>query len=346
MARRLLRYRIGDARVTQLDLDREGEDSIFTYGHLFEYLKAKGYINDDHYMQTEDGNNIEPDEQIDFNIDLGVIRFEWNVIAIYVKDLETTQQIRAGYHSTIGDIKKTYNAETNKRVEKLSFKGRELVDTETLISKGIQDGDILQGRFNVIVADQKCELSTAVPVFEFSTVRDLKDSYAAISRRILTPGSMIRYAQAILNDDSSLDDCGIKDMSEVEYENPNYSIVIRDELEDASLTTTLTVCDSDTVAQVKERFSREMRQALVPGDKLVFNGVNLEDDDMLFQHSITLDSELLLSREDSSRALVYECAECGADVRLKKSEPIRCRYCGCRVVFKKRTSRPCQYVAR
>lgn len=116
---------------------------------------------------------------------------------------------------------------------------------------------------------------------------------------------------------------------------------------------------------------------MVAGDKLVFNGMNLEDQDKLFQHGITQDSELLLSREDSSRALIYECGgtemvillltltqsalDCGTDIRLKRHEPIRCRFCGCRIVYKKRTTRrncilsielfltissACQYVAR
>jgi hypothetical protein len=259
-------------------------------------------------MQTEEGANIDPDDNIDFSAELGVIRFEWNAVNVYVKDQDSTQVIRAGLHSTIGSIKESYTQETNRRVEHLSFKGRELKDEETLETAGIREGDTLKGKIVVLVSDPKCEQSTSVPVYEFSLVRDLKDAYASVAKRILTGGSLIRYENHILNDDHTLDYCGIRDMSTVEYENPSYSIVIRDELEDASLTTTLTVCDSDTVAQVKERFSREMRQALVPGDRLVYNGVNLEDDDMLFQHAITSESEVLLSREDSSRALVYECA--------------------------------------
>jgi DNA-directed RNA polymerase subunit RPC12/RpoP len=205
---------------------------------------------------------------------------------------------------------------------------------------GISEGDTLLGKITVIVEDSKCDLSISVQLYEFSTIRELKSAYAEATRRITSAASMINFHdRQNLGDDETLDGCGISDMEKVLFENPSYDIKIVDELEDGKIETHINVADHWTVSQVKEAFSRETRQALVAGDKLVFGGVNLEDTDMLFQHSVDHMSELLLVREDSSRAIVYECAECGSDVRLKRYEPIRCRSCGCRIVFKKRTTR-------
>lgn len=40
-----------------------------------------------------------------------------------------------------------------------------------------------------------------------------------------------------------------------------------------------------------------------------------------------------------SRAVTYICGDCDSDVTLKRGEPIRCRNCGHRVLYKKRTNR-------
>ncbi|KAI5819634.1 DNA directed RNA polymerase, partial [Pyronema omphalodes] len=43
----------------------------------------------------------------------------------------------------------------------------------------------------------------------------------------------------------------------------------------------------------------------------------------------------------------YLCAECGAKVGINKGEPIRCKECGHRILYKQRTrSRMVQFEAR
>ncbi|KAI8923146.1 DNA directed RNA polymerase [Entophlyctis helioformis] len=37
--------------------------------------------------------------------------------------------------------------------------------------------------------------------------------------------------------------------------------------------------------------------------------------------------------------VTYTCAECGADNQIKPREPIRCKDCGYRIMYKKRTKR-------
>ncbi|ORX99248.1 RNA polymerase small Zn-binding subunit [Basidiobolus meristosporus CBS 931.73] len=46
------------------------------------------------------------------------------------------------------------------------------------------------------------------------------------------------------------------------------------------------------------------------------------------------------------KPMLYVCAECGHDNEIKRKEPIRCRDCGHRVLYKKRTTRMVQFEAR
>ncbi|RDX53141.1 hypothetical protein K466DRAFT_537120 [Polyporus arcularius HHB13444] len=47
-------------------------------------------------------------------------------------------------------------------------------------------------------------------------------------------------------------------------------------------------------------------------------------------------------RQDMS----YLCADCGSSNEIKPREPIRCRQCGHRIMYKKRTNRMVQFEAR
>lgn len=45
------------------------------------------------------------------------------------------------------------------------------------------------------------------------------------------------------------------------------------------------------------------------------------------------------SFEDTSRPVQYLCGDCDSKVTLKKGDPIRCKECGYRVLYKERTNR-------
>jgi DNA-directed RNA polymerase I, II, and III subunit RPABC4 len=45
-------------------------------------------------------------------------------------------------------------------------------------------------------------------------------------------------------------------------------------------------------------------------------------------------------------AVQYICGDCGADTNIKQGDVIRCRECGYRILYKKRTNRVVQYEAR
>ncbi|KAF2996606.1 DNA-directed RNA polymerase core subunit rpc10 [Curvularia kusanoi] len=48
----------------------------------------------------------------------------------------------------------------------------------------------------------------------------------------------------------------------------------------------------------------------------------------------------------NARTVHYKCGDCDQDVPLKRGEPIRCKQCGHRVLYKQRTNRMVQFEAR
>ncbi|OAL50536.1 hypothetical protein IQ07DRAFT_587194 [Pyrenochaeta sp. DS3sAY3a] len=50
--------------------------------------------------------------------------------------------------------------------------------------------------------------------------------------------------------------------------------------------------------------------------------------------------------DSGARTVHYKCGDCDQDVPLKRGEPIRCRNCGHRVLYKQRTNRMVQFEAR
>ncbi|KAI7482648.1 hypothetical protein KC351_g5582 [Hortaea werneckii] len=49
---------------------------------------------------------------------------------------------------------------------------------------------------------------------------------------------------------------------------------------------------------------------------------------------------------EDNRPVNYLCGDCDAKVVLRKSEAIRCKECGYRVLYKERTNRMIQFEAR
>ncbi|KAL1958628.1 hypothetical protein VTO42DRAFT_4225 [Malbranchea cinnamomea] len=52
------------------------------------------------------------------------------------------------------------------------------------------------------------------------------------------------------------------------------------------------------------------------------------------------------SGNDDLLSVVYVCGDCSARVQMKRSDPIRCKECGHRVLYKERTRRMVQFQAR
>ncbi|KAF2472256.1 uncharacterized protein BDR25DRAFT_284851 [Lindgomyces ingoldianus] len=57
-------------------------------------------------------------------------------------------------------------------------------------------------------------------------------------------------------------------------------------------------------------------------------------------------NQMPTAADDRARSVEYLCGDCDSTVALKRGEPIRCRSCGHRVLYKQRTNRMVQFEAR
>ena len=96
---------------------------------------------------------------------------------------------------------------------------------------------------------------------------------------------------------------------------------------------------SHDVAAVKEGVC-ELAGISLDQQRLLFNGVALDDARTLSDYKIAKESVLhvqLRLRGGSGQTPQYICGDCGAMNEIKPKDPIRCRRCGYRIMYKMRT---------
>ena len=79
--------------------------------------------------------------------------------------------------------------------------------------------------------------------------------------------------------------------------------------------------------------------------RLVHQGRQLEDEDNLHLSGVSKDAtlHLLLRLRGGTN---YLCGDCGVVNEIKPKDPIRCRFCGYRILYKMRTKNLIQFEAR
>ncbi|KAI3631868.1 hypothetical protein MIR68_010341 [Amoeboaphelidium protococcarum] len=59
-----------------------------------------------------------------------------------------------------------------------------------------------------------------------------------------------------------------------------------------------------------------------------------------------MDQIRTVQQQQAIQPVFYICGNCGKDTELKPKDPIRCKECGYRILYKKRTAKIVQYEAR
>lgn len=235
--------------------------------------------------------------------------------------------------------------------------GTELMDDDMLVDHldpNQIDDSLLVGSLKINIADENCDTQHAMTVQPFSRVHEVKEQYAALSNRIPKRSDLkIKrhddegYEASELHDDTTMWEAGVnEDDITLYYSTPPFSVTIK-EMDEKGDSHDIEVEDHFTIAQVKEIYSKEAYEGLVEADSLVYANDELDERKALYKYNVKEGAVLFVQREDISQIhTVYICADCGADVTLKKEDYIRCTHCGYRILYKKRTAQVCQYLAR
>jgi DNA-directed RNA polymerase I, II, and III subunit RPABC4 len=307
-----------------------------------------------------------------------VVTYTWNGIT----SVERTETFRYVKGTRIGEIRNRVEALFGTVNQELNYDGRKLENDETLESvddmrPGFLDNPVLIGHISANVADEKCGQMRYLAISMHASAGELWKKFMKLSapERVLhmKEGAKGKYAHLcrvdgcdgphcshtwlchggkfLLADDSLYDALALtpEDSSKiVYYVPPPFIITVKEKNEKNETTETkIEIEDHNTIAEVRNKYSRNAEEGLVEGDLLLLDEQDLKDERMVYSYGLRGTHDLWVQKRSSNQPMfTYICADCGNDLRLRKDEKIRCRECGHRVVYKPRLNKPLQHFAR
>lgn len=234
---------------------------------------------------------------------------------------------------------------------------------------------VLVGKLSISIADEKCNQIRNLAVYPRTLVREILKQFAdkAAPPRVLhrreqgkkellcreegcdghrCPHSWFSYGGRILMSDESISkalDLLPEETSKIiYYVPPPFPVTIKEKNDkNEFIETKIDIEDWNTIADVRNKYSRNAEEGLVEGDMLLLIDQELKEERMVFTYMIDSQSPLFVQKRAANQPMfTYICADCGNDLRLRKDEKIRCRECGHRVVYKPRLNKPLQHFAR
>lgn len=346
-----------DNKEVEIDCDDELHSGMRYYRDVFEALAmyVGGGSLAEGRMITRDQNGMNLDEEIDFseNHMRLYIKSKQNRVKVTHDGKVTHLNLPVG--ATLQTFRKQYLEKEGEELNcDLSINGVQLDDGPVIMGDNSEEEEIsVVGVISVVVVDPEVNVEDLqLSVYEFTTIAQLKKQYCEKARREHMLG-----AEILANNSSSemrkefdgtmtIHDAGLTHGNYVVFKGCAFIIRIT-ELGDKSQSEELTVYDHWTVEKIKAEYSKRADEGLVDGDRLVFNDQELNEDSQIYKYRMKDNSLVLVDREDfSQQQFLYQCVDCGNEVRLKKEDMIKCRTCGYRIVYKARTLEPSQYMAR
>lgn len=348
MSNRIVKVEDFDGDVKVVDCD-DVDTRLDTFAQLKATLQ-NNYgcsLTDEHIITDEEGNIFEDESMIDFTVERYFIKYIKYTIQIVNEGM--TSELSVDVSCSIEEFYEQYERDEGKLLRVISLEGEKL-DAEKKPQmqdySGWKDGCIIMGALKVTVLDKMIDSELEISVYDFEVVHNLIQKYKEEAKRKFTDAAYMEFEGSTLDTETTLYENNIGNDATVLFTNPEYSITVQ-EKGDNSKEIQLTVDDSFTVNKVKQEYSRKAEEGLLAEDKLLFENQELDEDQLIYKYGITDKSRLYAEKEDM-RALEFKyiCAACGEDVKLKKDDAIICRECQYRCVYKARTTRACQYLAR
>jgi len=271
--------------------------------------------------------------------------------SIRIQDLEASHLIdRINSGTNIARIKKLLEAERHVVLNIFSYNGKVLKDDQTLQDIGIVgEGQTLVSRISVTIIDEMCDSFEEIQAYEFWPLEQLVKAYCENQRREPHENAELTLNGNVLDGDQrSLHDLNIGQGAQLKYHVPPFPVRIIDS-EDVGQNpdgVTLEIQDHWTIEKVLNAYARESTKPFMDGDKIMLLGNILDPAIPVWRLRIARNQELVIEREVQAKALPYLCSECGETVLLKGADSVQCRSCFCKILYKKRTTRACQYDCR
>jgi DNA-directed RNA polymerase subunit RPC12/RpoP len=268
-------------------------------------------------------------------------------LKIKVNDSGEEVELELPLGARVADVKDEFQTRKRRRLGALSLRGEPLSDEMPLPNASYT----LYGVIPVSVVDRKCDLDKTIDAFDFWTVEQLRQAFAERTGRLLSERATltIEGREGPLDLREKLFNYKIGANHTVHVANPPFRVRIKSKQITGRVMpeTELEISDEFTIGQVKMAYAAATQDVMGAGDRFIFNNEELDDSVPVFRCRLRENDLLLLERQEVLQAFVYQCADCGADQRIKRKDPVRCKFCNWAIFFKKRNVfKPMQYVAR
>ena len=236
----------------------------------------------------------------------------------------------------------------------ITYRGRLLRDDQMMHELDLSASEVntLHSHLTLTIRDVETERDTKLDrLHNAMHLRDVKQLYGQKEKRVNIDAadfthrrsqhddsdSMDGAAESTLTDDMTLWEAQVANDELLYMRTPSYTVQVREGVQ----VNDITVFDHYKPEQLKEEYNKvNSANPLTSGDALIYNNEQVGDGVEMYKLRLKAGSVIHVQREDVTLARFdYLCADCGNDVKLKRTDAIRCRECGHRVLFKKRTSK-------
>eukprot|EP00484_Ammonia_sp_Unknown_P018207 CAMPEP_0197031454 /NCGR_PEP_ID=MMETSP1384-20130603/10456_1 /TAXON_ID=29189 /ORGANISM="Ammonia sp." /LENGTH=472 /DNA_ID=CAMNT_0042460985 /DNA_START=78 /DNA_END=1496 /DNA_ORIENTATION=+ len=357
-----------------LNIDYEGQPfhvplthEIRTFGDIKQYLLTQQQqfnieLSSTHYIVDPDTDQEYQDDDDALIANHKSLVIKWRCFSITIVDgLDFRGMMNVAEDFTIAKIKEQVESDHNLRLDQLSKDGNELQNDKTLREYDIvEDGHTLISRICVQIDDPECGISLDILVCEFWSIKDVMDAYLQSSRRERHEKATLALNDRQLDLQSTVYYEKIENQFVLKYSVGKYKVLLYDEemnqqaayLHGHGMNAADQACqeievmDNQTITEIQQEYARITRKPFMKNDKLLSNERQLEENVPLYKLRIKDNEPLFIEREQQMKPTQYICAECGAIVSLRPYDTVQCRECFMNIVYKKRTTRVCQYNCR